>query len=163
MKKPEKIIILDTLRKIINENITQNNYQSLTQLAMKLQKKHPDLLPNRPNNSMMSKYMKAIGYRADKAQKQYVPLDFVNVNSSRLQCFDQPITTVIKTATEDLENIRDCIMAEFGDDIIHIHSEKTDAYGVLIIYTTRYNLSSAFHEKLERDAAEYYAENENME
>lgn len=161
MEANEKLLILDYLRTLINSLIEQEKYLSLTQLARKIQIRFPKIFKEPPTKSTIHKYMTQIGYRCDKSSRQYVPLKDIDIDGTQLYCYDQPFTTVIKTALADLENIKRSIMTDFYSDIIHIHSEKTDTYGVLIIYSTKYNFSSSFLRKLEHDTQERYGDNEN--
>ena len=63
---------------------------------------------------------------------------------------------VIKTALEDTDNIKDCLYGNFKKDIIYIKEETTDDAGILIIYSTKYNLGSAFNALVEESTEEYY-------
>ena len=83
------------------------------------------------------------------------PMGF-NIDDKKLKCYDQPFVTVIKTALEDTDNIKDCLYGNFKEDIIFIKEETTEDAGILIIYSTKYNLGSAFNALVEESTEEYY-------
>ena len=155
-KAREKILIY--LKELIDEYIKNNIYEKEIIVAKNLHDKFPDYFKGEksPTPSAVSKYMKDIGYAFDNTNFKYEELSAVIIDDKKLECFDQPVVTVIKTALEDAKNIKESIYANFKEDIIFIKEETTEDAGILIIYSTKYNLGSAFNALVEESTEEYY-------
>ena len=155
-KRREKVLIY--LKELIEEYIKNNKYEKEISIARNLHNQFPEYFKNKksPTTSAVSKYMRDIGYTFDNVNYKYEELSEVMIDGNKLEWFDQPVVTVIKTALEDTKNIKESIYRNFKEDIIFIKEETTDDAGILIIYSTKYNLGSAFNDLVEQSTEEYY-------
>lgn len=160
LKKKETIQVVNFVRELI-ETANQNEVDAYNLTAEKigdeLLKEFKNLFPNEKiEKASISKYVKKAGYKYNGKKCKYEPLVYTIINDKKLECYDQPAITIIKTALEDTKNIMDIIYSNFKEDIIFIKEETTDDAGVLIIYSTKYNLGSAFNDLLKKSTEEYY-------
>ena len=160
LNKKENLMVVNYVRELIetaNQNEIDANNLTAEVIGEELVKKFKDYFPDgKVKKSSVSKYVKKAGFKYNRREFRYDPLDTVIIDDKKLECYDQPFVTVIKTALEDTKNIKDSIYGNFKEDIIYIKEETIDEAGILIIYSTKYNLGSAFHALVEESTKEYY-------
>lgn len=160
MKKNVSIEVVNYVRELIETaNTNKSSAYSLkaTEIASALLKKFPEQFPKKEiGTSSISKYVKKAGYRYNVKSGQYEPLPYITIDDSKLEFFDQPITTIIKTASRDSKNTINSILKDFKNDIIYYEDKSTNDGGLFIIYSTKYNLGSAIYQKMELDSQKYY-------
>ena len=152
LNKKENLMVVNYVRELIetaNQNEIDANNLTAEVIGEELVKKFKDYFPDGK-----------AGYKYNRREFRYDPLDTVIIDDKKLECYDQPFVTVIKTALEDTKNIKDSIYGNFKEDIIYIKEETIDEAGILIIYSTKYNLGSAFNALVEESTKEYYGTEE---
>ena len=160
LKKKEIIMVANYVREIIekaNQNEVTAYNLTAERIGEELVKKFKDFFPSgKIDKTNVSKYVKKAGYKYDGTKCRYELAKQAFIDDKKLKCYDQPFVTVIKTALEDTDNIKDCLYGNFKEDIIFIKEETTEDAGILIIYSTKYNLGSAFNALVEESTEEYY-------
>jgi len=165
MTQKDKADVIIYLKELITEYIETDTYVPLIVIASEVRKKFPKLYPkkNCPSAGTISRYLHDIGYKPDKSTQTYIPLEFVQLDDVKIEHFDNPFLTIIKTSERNILELQETIMNDFKNDIIHIQSDITDDYGVLIIYSTKYNLGACLQKNLETYAKEYEAQTKSLD
>lgn len=160
LNKKENLMVVNYVRELIetaNQNEIDANNLTAEVIGEELVKKFKDYFPDgKVKKSSVSKYVKKAGFKYNRREFRYDPLEYALVDSKKLECYDQPFVTIIKTAIEDTKNIKESVYTNFKEDIIFIKEETTEDAGILIIYSTKYNLGSAFNALVEESTEEYY-------